>query len=329
MVHVSFVRRMIGAALFASVAFAADPLGGPFDPPPGTEPVRVVATVGMVGDLAAWVGGGCAVVDTLMGPGIDPHLFRASAGDVARLADAEVILFVGSNLEGQLGDVLERFSRRVPTLSYVDAALAGAAELRPDDPHAWGDAALWARGLPAMAAQLAEVRPRCAPLFTARADTLSAHLQALHAWAQASAATVPAPRTLVTAHDAFGYLGAAYGLAVRGIEGISTESEASIADIRATADLIVETGVRAIFVETTIAPRTIEAVQAAVNARGREVAIGGALFGDALGDADTPEGTYVGAFAHNLRTIVTALGGAAAPWPEELALWLTAPWSRE
>jgi manganese/zinc/iron transport system substrate-binding protein len=314
-------RFVLLAALALPWAFAVDPLGTSPTAAPG---LRLVATVGMVGDLAGWVGGGCVQVETLMGPGIDPHLYRASASDVRRLSEAEAIVMVGGGLEGQLAAVLQRFASRTPTLGYLSDALSAQAPLRPGDPHAWGDALLWGGGLEALAAFLSALRPACAATFTARADLLAAHLSALDGWARESIATIPAPRTLVTAHDAFAYFGAAYDLAVAGIEGISTESEASIADIRAIADLIAEAGVAAIFVETTIAPRTVEAVQAAVRARGHEVAIGGGLYADALGDRGTFEGTYVGAFAHNVRTVVAALGGSPAPWPEVLIPWLTA-----
>jgi manganese/zinc/iron transport system substrate-binding protein len=301
-------------------------------------PVRVVATTGMVADVLREVGGACVEVVALMGPGIDPHLYRASAGDVDRLSRAELIAHNGLGLEGQLGAVLERLGDRVPTLPLAEriaeapatadggapaqlleglAAYAG----RPD-PHLWLDIALWSRGAALAAEAIAELRPDCAAATRAGADAYTAALAALDAWAAASLASVPAEhRTLVTSHDAFRYFGRAYGLEVHGIEGISTESEASIADIRATVDLVVESGVPAIFVETTISPRTIEAVLAAVRDRGHDIDIGGSLFGDAMGDAGTPEGSYVGMVRHNVATVATALGGEVAPWPDALAPW--------
>jgi manganese/zinc/iron transport system substrate-binding protein len=237
-----------------------------------------------------------------MGPGIDPHLYRASAGDVDRLARAELIVHNGFGLEGQLGAVLDRLGSRVPTLALAEAAAAAGAEaglLEGEDayagrvdPHLWLDAELWSNAAGAAADALVELRPACGDDVRARAAAFSGRLLALDAWAIASVAGVPeARRTLVTSHDAFRYFGRAYGLAVHGVEGISTESEASIADIRATADLVLATGVPAIFVESTISPRTIEAVLAAARDRGGEVAIGGSLFGDAMGEAGTPEGT--------------------------------------
>ena len=292
----------------------------------------VVATTGMVGDIVREVAGPCAQVTVLMGPGIDPHLYRASAGDVDRLARAELIVFNGFDLEGQLGAVLARLGQRVPTLALAeriadeldgDALLEGEDQYAGrTDPHLWGAVELWALGVGVVEEVLSELQPGCADGFAERANTYASELGALHEWALESAASVPAAwRTIVSPHDAFAYFGIAYGFAVAGIEGISTESEASIADIRETADLVMETGVPAIFVETTISPRTIEAVLAAVRDRGAEVVIGGELFGDAMGEAGTPEGTYVGMVRHNVETVITSLGGRSAPWPEALDEW--------
>jgi manganese/zinc/iron transport system substrate-binding protein len=322
-------RAALAAALAAALVFVA-----PSALAQGEPPLRVITTTGMIADLAAEVGGGCVVVEALMGPGIDPHLYRASAGDVDRLGGADLILYNGFRLEGQLGAVLDRLGRRTPTVAVAEriAADAAAGLLEGDaayagqtDPHLWLDAGLWAGGAAVVAAEVARLRPDCAAEVDERAAGVTAAISALHDWAIASLGSVPAEhRTLVTSHDAFRYFGRAYGLAVHGIEGISTESEASIADIRATADLVVATGVPALFVESTLSPRTIEAVQAAVADRGREVAIGGSLFGDAMGDEGTAEGTYLGMVRHNVVTIATALGGTVAPWPAALDAWAAA-----
>ena len=301
-----------------------------------SAPLRVVTTTAMVADTLREVGGDCVDAIHLMGPGIDPHLYRASAGDVDRLARAELIVHNGFGLEGQLGAVLDRLGSRVPTLALAEAAAASASAAaallegedayagRPD-PHLWLDAELWSHAAGAAADAIAELRPDCSDDVRAHAAEFTGRLLALDAWATASVASVPEThRTLVTSHDAFRYFGRAYGLEVHGIEGISTESEASIADIRATADLVLDTGVPAIFVESTISPRTIEAVQAAARDRGGDVAIGGSLYGDAMGEAGTPDGTLIGMLRHNVITIVAALGGEVAPWPEALADWAAA-----
>ncbi len=325
--------RVLAFVLFVTVAWSATAQA---QADATTQPLAVVATTGMVADMVIEVGGPCVDVVALMGPGIDPHLYRASAGDVDRLGRADLIVYNGFNLEGQLGSVLDAVGRRTPTLALAEAIAAtlvsedqlleGEDEFEGStDPHLWGAVDLWGRGADVVAATIADLRPACADDVRTRASAYVAELAALHAWALASTASVPeAERVLITSHDAFAYFGAAYGFDVAGIEGISTESEASIADIRETADLVVEAGVRAIFIETTISPRTIEAVQAAVRDRGTEVAIGGALFGDAMGEAGTAEGTFVGMVRHNVVTVVTALGGQVAPWPDALSGWAEA-----
>jgi manganese/zinc/iron transport system substrate-binding protein len=299
-----------------------------------SQALDAVATTGMVADVVAKVGGDCANVTMLMGPGIDPHLYRASAGDVETLSRADIIFYNGLNLEGQLGEVLSRLGRRVPTVAVAEGAVAEGAvaeehllegedafEGQPD-PHLWMDASLWARTAEVVAAALGEQRPECADDMTARAESYRAQLMALHDWVAASIASIPeAQRVLVTAHDAFTYFSQAYDIEVAAIEGISTEAEASLADIREAADTVVETGVPAIFVETTINPRTIEAVQAAARDRGAEVVIGGELFGDAMGEEGSAEGSYIGMIRSNTVTIVGALGGEVAAWPEALADW--------
>lgn len=322
-------------AAFAAAVAAALLLLAPTAGAQGDGPLRVVTTTGMIADLAAEVGGDCVVVEALMGPGIDPHLYRASAGDVDRLGGAGLILYNGFRLEGQLGEVLDRLASRVPVVAVAERIAAAnpevnllegdAAYIGQADPHLWLDTGLWAGGADVVAAEVALLRPACAEAVRERATRIATELGALHDWALASLGSVPAEhRTLVTSHDAFRYFGQAYGLTVHGIEGISTESEASVADIRATADLVIATGVPAIFVESTISPRTIEAVMAAAADRGSEVAIGGSLYGDAMGDAGTAEGSYVGMARHNVVTIASALGGAVAAWPEALTPWADA-----
>jgi manganese/zinc/iron transport system substrate-binding protein len=296
-------------------------------------PLKAVATTGMVADVVANVGGECVQVTTLMGPGVDPHLYRASASDVRTFQEADVIFYNGFNLEGRLASLLGRIGERVPTFALAElAAVPEAALLEGEDefegqtdPHLWMDASLWALTAEVVADAVVTLRPECEGAVRANAEAYQAQLLALHEWIAASIATIPSEhRVLVTAHDAFGYFGAAYGIEVEGIEGISTEAEASIADIRAVTELVVSRGVPAIFVETTINPRNVEAVRAAARERGAEVEIGGELYGDAMGEEGSPEGTYIGMLRHNVLTIVAALGGEAAPWPEVLAPWAEA-----
>ncbi|WP_417584695.1 metal ABC transporter solute-binding protein, Zn/Mn family [Pelagibacterium sp.] len=298
------------------------------------EPVSVVATVGMIGDIAGILGGDCVAVQTMMGPGIDPHLYQATARDVQTLNRADLILYSGYGLEGQLGEVFARYAERVPTLAVSEAGIAREELVATDnaygvDPHLWMDVSLWAQIVPAIATQLSQSAPDCAASISANAATYGDQLAALHDWTGQTIASIPqTQRILVTAHDAFAYYGRAYGIEVEGIQGISTQSEAAIADIRDTADLIVAREVPAIFVESTINPRTIQAVIEAANQAGQPVRIGGELFSDAMGEPDTADGTYIGMIYSNTTAITQALGGTPAPLPAALADW-AAQWMIE
>ncbi|WP_051234297.1 metal ABC transporter solute-binding protein, Zn/Mn family [Halomonas halocynthiae] len=299
------------------------------------EPVQVVATVGMIGQIAERLGGECVSVATLMGPGVDPHLYRASARDVATFQGGEVILYSGYSLEGQLGDVLGRLAQTRPTVAVAESGIdeqqlvhvqGGAYSV---DPHLWMDVSLWSHTLPVMAATLSEARPECAADIADNTERYAAEMAALHEWIKRSIATIPEPqRVLVTAHDAFNYYGRAYGIEVAGIQGVSTETETGVADIRLMTDVVVERGVPAVFVESTINPRTVQAVIAAAERRGQPVSIGGQLYSDAMGENGTADGTYLGMLYTNTRHIVEALGGELLPLPDRLGDW-AARWQVE
>jgi manganese/zinc/iron transport system substrate-binding protein len=311
----------------AAVAVAALAAGWPIAAPAQDEPPKAVATIAMIGDVARNVAGDCVEVETLMGAGVDPHLYQASAGDVRLFRDADAILYSGYSLEGQLGDVLGRMGEEKPTVAVSPAsidpgALITVQDIYGIDPHVWMDASLWAEIAPTIADTLAQLAPDCATEMRANANDYAASLQALHGWVETSVATIPEEqRHLVTAHDAFEYYGRAYDIEVHAIQGISTEAEAGIADIRNVVDTVVELGVPAVFIETTINPRTIQAVIDAAADRGQKVEIGGELFSDAMGEPGTAKGTYIGMLHSNTVTIVPALGGKVAPWPGALAGW--------
>jgi len=316
------VRSWLALAIAGAVFLAS-----PTAPRAAAEPIAAVATIGMVGDVVANVGGACVKVTTLIGPGIDPHLFQASARDVQTFSGAEAIFYSGHSLEGQLGEVLARLAESRPTVAVAEAAVPREELIPVDDqygvdPHVWMDASLWARTAPVVAETIAELRPDCAEDARRNGEAYAAHLQALHKWIGAAVATIPEPqRILVTAHDAFNYFGRAYGIEVAGIQGISTESEAGIADIREMARIVAERKVPAIFVESTINPRTIQAVIEAAAQRGHNVRIGGSLYSDAMGQTGTAGGTYIGMLYDNTTAIVTALGGTLPPLPSELGAW--------
>lgn len=313
----SAAQRGCRAALAAIALIVLIVLAGCGGGDVDTEATRlgVVATTSMIADAAARVGGPDADVVGLMGPGIDPHLYKAGEGDVRRLQQADLILYNGLHLESRMGEVLERMASRRPTAAVAEAVAPEALiELPGDrgehDPHVWFDLELWSAAVVRIGDAMADADPDHADGYRSRAGELAAELAQLDAGIERAAASVPqSQRVLVTAHDAFAYFGRAYGFEVRGLQGVSTSAEAGARDVQELATFIAERGLPAIFVESSVSPRAIEAVQAAVRARGAEVRLGGELFSDALGTAGTPEGTFVGTVRHNVRTIVGALGG--------------------
>jgi len=298
------------------------------------ESPKALTTIGMIADVATNVAGDCVTVEAMMGSGVDPHLYKASASDVRSLQQADAILYSGYSLEGQLGEVLGKLGTLKPTVAVapegIDPAdLITTQDVYGIDPHLWMDASLWTQITPVIAETFAEIAPDCTADMAGRAGEYGAQLAALHGWIEASIASIPeTQRVLVTAHDAFAYYGRAYGIEVAGIQGISTESEAGIADIREMVDTVVERQVPAVFVESTINPRTIQAVIDAAEKRGQPITIGGELFSDAMGETGTAGGTYIGMLVENTLTIVEALGGKPAVLPDAMQTW-AATWNVE
>ena len=294
----------------------------PPEPAEASDRLNVVTTVGMIADVVRNVGGPHVHVTGLMGPGVDPHLYKASEGDVRRLYRADVIFYGGLHLEARMGEVLEEMGERTRSVAVGEAIPEDSLRSPPEfqgayDPHVWFDVRLWMMTVPRIAATLAEADPAHAADYRANAARYLAELEALDRYVREQAARVPAERrVLVTAHDAFNYFGRAYGFQVRGLQGISTASEAGTADVQALADFIARRRIPAIFVESSIPRRNVEAVQEAGAARGWRVRVGGELFSDALGTAGTPEGTYVGMVRHNIDTVVGALLGERAAGEE-------------
>jgi manganese/zinc/iron transport system substrate-binding protein len=277
------------------------------------RPIRVVTTIGMITDIVQVVGGERVQVTGLMGPGVDPHLYKASEGDVIRMAEADLVFYNGLHLEAKVAEVLEKMEGRIKTVAVTDDIDRSALLAPPEfegayDPHVWFDVTLWMKAVEEVRDTLIEVDPEHADLYHANADNYLTELNELHGYVKAQAERVPPEqRVLITAHDAFNYFGQAYDFEVRGLQGISTASEAGTADVQALAEFINERKIPAVFVESSVSPRTIEAVQAAVRAKGFQVEIGGELFSDAMGNPGTPEGTYTGMVRHNIDTIVSSL----------------------
>jgi manganese/zinc/iron transport system substrate-binding protein len=281
------------------------------------QKLRVVATTAMVADIVERLGGDSVAVETLLGPGTDPHLYKPTPSDMRALQGADLIVYSGLKLEGKMTDTLENLAKSKPVLNYTDAmarerllaARADDAEHgKQFDPHAWFDVSLWASGIDAARDALAKADPANAEKFAANANAYKIILADLDTWVREQIATIPQERrVLVTAHDAFGYFGRAYGIEVQGIQGLSTESEASLSDINRLVDELTKRKVPAVFVETSISPKNIEALVQGAKARGHDVRIGGSLFSDAMGEAGTAQGTYVGMVRHNVTQIVEAL----------------------
>ncbi len=287
-------------------------------PTPGTQPMSIVATTGMIGDIVERVAGDRGEVKVLMGAGVDPHLYQPTRDDMAALLGADVVFYNGLLLEGRMTDALVRAAsgdRGVhPVTELIDQKyLVQPEDLEgKDDPHVWMDPTAWAKAVEVIRDRLIERDAGGKEQFESIATGLLAELAELDAYCERVLHSVPeAQRVLVTAHDAFGYFGRRYGYEVLGIQGLSTESEAGVRDIERLVDLLVERKIKAVFVESTVSERNIKALIAGAKARGHDVTIGGELFSDAMGPGGTYEGTYVGMIDHNATTIARALGGDA------------------
>ena len=283
----------------------------------GDEPIHAIATVGMVADLVRHVGGDQVIVESLMGPGVDPHLYKATRDDVQRIMRADLVFYCGLMLEGKMADTLARIGRRQPAVAVAGRLDPGlllhpAGGDRHPDPHIWMDVSLWSRCIDVVLAELERFDPARRDDYRRRAAAYRRKLAALHEYGRRSIATIPPERrVLITSHDAFRYFGRAYGLQVEGIQGISTESEAGLRRINELVDLIVARKIEAVFVESSVPRKNIEAMVEGARSRGHEVRIGGELFSDAMGPAGTYEGTYIGMLDHNITIVTRALGGDA------------------
>lgn len=307
----------MAAALGAAWACGCGGAGeGPADAVDDGRPLGVAATVGMVADVVREVGGGRLDVTQVCGSGVDPHLYKPTRDDVQALRAADAVFYCGLMLEGKMADTLRRMANAKPVVALAEGVDAGsliaAGGSAHPDPHVWMDVSLWAKTAGVVAEALAEFDPRHAAEYRANAEAYAARLAGLHAYGRRVVGSVPeGRRVLVTSHDAFNYLGRAYGLEVQGVQGISTESEAGLRRVGELVDLLVDREVGAVFVESSVPRKSIESLIEGAAARGHQVVVGGELFSDAMGPAGTYEGTYVGMLDHNLTTIARALGGEA------------------
>ena len=279
-------------------------------------PLPVVCTIGQIGDLMTNVGGDHLNVKTLMGPGVDPHLYRGTLIDTQKLNSAGAVFYNGLHLEGRLSDALENLAGRKPVFAVTEDIVADSPELlrKPPefegnyDPHVWFDVSLWAKCVETATQRLVELDPAHADDYRANSAAYIDKLDKLHEWCKTEMASIPKEqRVMITAHDAFGYFGRAYDVEVHGLQGISTADEADLASINHLVDLLVERKIKAVFVESSVPPKNIESLIQGCAARGHTVIEGGELFSDALGPVGTPAANYIGMVEHNVRTIVKAL----------------------
>ena len=279
------------------------------------DKLRVVTTIGMITDVVKNVGGPRVEVTGMVAPGVDPHFYNPTPKDVQRLGSAHIIFYNGLYLEAKMVDILAKMSTDTLTVAVTDGVdrnllLTPAEYDGLYDPHLWFDVKLWMQTVGKVRDALIEFDADNTGLYRSNAEHYLTKLVELDEYVKSQVERVPSEqRVLVTAHDCFNYFGEAYGFEVRGLQGISTATEVGIADVQELATFIAERGISAIFVESSVSPRSLEAVKAAVNSKGFDVEIGGVLFTDAMGKEGTPEGTYIGMIRYNIDTIVHALIG--------------------
>jgi manganese/zinc/iron transport system substrate-binding protein len=284
---------------------------------PKSYPYQVTTTVGMVTDIVRQVAGDKAKVTGIMGAGVDPHLYKPTRDDVAAMMRADVIFYSGLMLEGKMADTLVKIARTKPvqavTESIEEKYLLEPEEMQGHyDPHVWMDPTAWAKAVEAVGKALAEFDPANAEHYRRNAAGLVQRCAELAAYGRHVLSTVPeSSRVLISSHDAFNYFGRAFGLKVMGVQGLSTESEAGLQRINELVDYIVQQEVRAVFVESSVSPRNIEALVQGVQSRGKALRVGGELYSDAMGPEGSYEGTYLGMLDHNITIVARALGGEA------------------
>lgn len=275
--------------------------------------IKVVTTTNILADLVSEIGGDNISLQSLMGAGVDPHLYKASEGDVTKLYNADIIFYSGIHLEGKLVDIFEKMEGKRHTVSVgdrlpKDQLIASANFGGNYDPHVWFNIQFFKQFAQIVTEELSKADAENAETYASNNENYQKKLDSLEEEVKSIISTLPkGKRILVTAHDAFNYFGKAYDFQVVGLQGISTATEAGVKDVQELSEFIIENKVKAIFIESSVPRRTIEALQAAVLSKKHDVEIGGSLYSDALGNPGTDEGTYIGMFKYNVNTIVNAL----------------------
>ena len=273
----------------------------------------VVTTIGMIADVSRQIAGDHQEIINLIGEGIDPHMHQPSKSEIDKIQRAGLVLYNGLFLEGKMGTILKnRADQGNPVSAVAEGIEIQVMGSSVPDPHLWMDVSIWSKVAKKIGDELAAFDSKNADEYQKRRKEYQKKLNDLHTYALMVFPTIPKKqRVLVTAHDAFSYLGRAYGIEVRGIQGISTESEAGTKDINDLVTYLVDNKIPAIFVESSVSEKSVKTVIEGAAEKGHTVKIGGELFSDAMGPAGTYQGTYIGMMDHNITTIVNALGGSA------------------
>ncbi len=299
---------VIGLVLFVS-SLSCQPGGGG----QASGPSEIVCTTNMIGDMVNEIVDGKLKVTTLMGAGVDPHLFSVTEKDLSALTRAQVIFYNGHHLEGKMGEVLKKLSHTRNVVALAETLPIEKLYAPPEyegnpDPHVWFDISLWIELIPQVVNTLKKVDPDNSDHYEKRGQELKSTYKELDVWVQTEIQKIPQEqRILITAHDAFGYFGKKYSIEVMALQGISTITQAGVKDIERIVKTIVERKIKAIFVETSVPKRTVEAVIESCRKEGHEVKIGGELYSDSMGAEGSPGGTYVGMMKHNVNALVSSL----------------------
>ena len=273
----------------------------------------LVATTGMIKDALENIAGNKATVFGMMGPGVDPHLYKPTPGDLSELRKADIIFYNGLHLEGKMVEVFEKLAKQKPVFPVADGIPKSKLKAPADgsqayDPHVWFDVSIWSAAVKYAGEMLAQTDNENAAFYRENTANYLKKLDELNTWTSEQISSIPEKqRVLITAHDAFGYFGVAYQIEVKGLQGISTVSEFGLRDVTELVDFISERTIKAVFVETSVSSKSLETVVSGCKDKGHEVKIGGTLFSDAMGEANTPEGTYIGMVKANVNTIVSNL----------------------
>lgn len=279
----------------------------------GQEKLNIVTTTGMIGDAVENIVGDSSEVISLMGPGVDPHLYKVTQSDIKKLLNADVIFYNGLHLEGKMGEVLEKMSKEKPVVAIYNGLtkqqLRATSEFQGNyDPHIWFSVQNWIDVVQFIGKNLSEIDQDHASFYQANTTKHVEELTLLHSWTAEKIKSIPEKqRVLITAHDAFGYFGREYNMKVKGLQGLSTAADYGLKDVTNLVDFISKNKIKAVFIESSVSDRSIKAVMEGCKAKGHNVRNGGTLYSDAMGEKNMPEGTYIGMVKHNVTTIVEAL----------------------